>query len=65
LVFESANQSKVPERQPFEPKASARKFGCCVRVLTRHGEALSTPQVFWADEPLFELSRSSSTELSF
>ena len=60
-----SNQSKVPERQPFEFNASARRFGCCVDLLTRHLEALSTPQVLWADEPVMEQSGSSSTELSF
>ena len=60
-----SNQSKVPQRQPFEPNASARKFGCCVKVRTRRLEALSSPQVFWADEPVMEPRCSSSTAFSF
>jgi hypothetical protein len=47
LGFESANQSKVPERQRYESRASAREFGCFVSVRTRRTKALSIPQVFW------------------
>ena len=60
-----SNQSKVPERQRSEPDASARRFGCCVSLLTRHEEALSTLQVFLADELLLEQSSSSPTAFSF